>query len=132
MPRSITCSFLRRSRHYVPERLLYMADMRCRQSWWSTWLDAPDTVALSVNQWRTQKFFMGGLIQWHMVGSLCDVTIWHHMFPNQRFGEVCWHNIHVFLHGFPLFCVIALNIIYQRSKLGYWRKINSMLLHRGL
>ena len=25
------------------------------------------------------------------------------MFPNQRFGEVCWHNMHIFLHPLPLF-----------------------------
>ena len=46
-------------------------------------------------QWRTQKIFMGGFIQWHMVViciwcalfvmSQFDVIF---MFPNQRFGEV--------------------------------------------
>jgi len=46
-------------------------------------------------QWRTQKIFMGGFIQWHMVlvclwcvvfvMSQFDVIF---MFPNQRFGEV--------------------------------------------
>ena len=25
------------------------------------------------------------------------------MFPNQRFGEVCWHNMHNFVHPLPLF-----------------------------
>jgi len=48
------------------------------------------------NQWRTQKIFMGGFIQWHMlviciwcalfVMSQYDVIV---MFPNGRFGEVC-------------------------------------------
>jgi len=47
-------------------------------------------------QWRTQKIFMGGFIQWHVVviciwcalfvTSQIDVIF---MFPNQRFGEVC-------------------------------------------
>jgi len=37
--------------------------------------------------------------------------------------------MHIFLHPFPLFCVIALNINYQRSKLGYRRKTNSTLRH---
>jgi len=47
-------------------------------------------------QWRTQKIFMGGFIQWRMVviciwgalfgSSQFDVIF---MFPNQRFGEVC-------------------------------------------
>jgi len=43
-------------------------------------------------QWRTQKIFMGGFIQWHMV----VICIWYALFvtsyscfPNQRFGEVC-------------------------------------------
>jgi len=48
------------------------------------------------NQWRTQKIFMGGFIQWHMVviciwcalfvTSQYDVIF---MFINQRFGDVC-------------------------------------------
>jgi len=33
--------------------------------------------------------------------------------------------MHILPHALPLFCVIALNINYQRSKLGYRRKINS-------
>ena len=27
------------------------------------------------------------------------------MFPNQRFGEVFWHNMHILLHALPLFYV---------------------------
>jgi len=27
------------------------------------------------------------------------------MFPNQRLGEVCWHNRDILLHALPLFCV---------------------------
>ena len=38
----------------------------------------------------------------------------------------------IFFYTPPLtLCVIALHINYQRSKLGYWRKINSMLRHRS-
>jgi len=60
-----------------------------------------------------------GFIQWHCV-VLC---IWRALFvtsqfyvivlfPNQRFGEVCWHNMHIFLYiHSPMLCVIALNII---------------------
>ena len=65
------------------------------------------------SQWRTQKFLMwGGLIQWHMVviciwcalfvTSRFDVIV---MFPNQHFGEVCWHNMYIFLHPLPLIYV---------------------------
>jgi len=74
-------------------------------------------------QWRTQKFSWREFIQWHMV----VICIWcalfvksqykRHMFPNQRFGEVCWHNMHILLHALPLICVIELNINYQRSRL---------------
>jgi len=27
------------------------------------------------------------------------------MFPNQRFGDVCWHNMHIILHALSLFYV---------------------------
>jgi len=27
------------------------------------------------------------------------------MFPNQRFGQVCWHNMHIVLHALSLFYV---------------------------
>jgi len=53
-----------------------------------------------------------GFIQWHMVviciwgelfvTSQFDVIF---MFPNQRFGEVCCHNMHILLHAIPLFYV---------------------------
>jgi len=47
-------------------------------------------------QWRTQKIFMGGFIQWHMV----VICIWCALFitlqfdvifmlPNQPFREIC-------------------------------------------
>jgi len=47
------------------------------------------------------------------------------MFPNQRFGDVSWHNMHIGLHALNLFYVIALDVNYQRSKLGCRRKKNS-------
>jgi len=56
-------------------------------------------------QWRTQKIFMGVFTQWHkvviciwcalFVTSQFDVIV---LFPNERFGEVCWHNLHIFLY----------------------------------
>ena len=59
-----------------------------------------------------RKFSWGGFIQWHMVviciwcalfvTSQFDVIV---MFPNQRFGEVCWHNTHIRLHALPLIYV---------------------------
>ena len=84
-----------------------------------------------LDQWRTQKIFMGGFVQGRMVviciwcalfvTSQFDVIF---MFPNQRFGEVCWHNMHTFLHPLPLFlCHCSIN--YQRSKLRYRRKTNT-------
>ena len=84
-----------------------------------------------------RKFSWGGLVHGRMVA----ICIWcalfvtaqfyiTSMFPNQHFGEVCWHNMHIFSTSTPfILCVIALNINYQRSKLGYRRKINSTLRH---
>ena len=57
-------------------------------------------------QWLTQKLFMGwGFIQRHrvVICILCalfvtsqnDVIV---LFPNQRFGEICWHNMHILLY----------------------------------
>jgi len=54
------------------------------------------SLCLHVEQWRTQKIFMGGFIQWHMVVIYiwCALFVTSQfdaisMFPNQRFGEVC-------------------------------------------
>jgi len=59
-----------------------------------------------------RKFSWGVFIQWHMVvtcigcalfvTSQFDVIV---MFPKQRFGGVCWHNMHIFLHPLLLFYV---------------------------
>jgi len=76
-----------------------------------------------------RKFSWGeGFIQWHMVvisiscplfvTSQVDVIF---IFPNQRFGEVSSHNMHILLH--------ALSLFHQRSKLGYRKKIHSTLRH---
>ena len=36
--------------------------------------------------------------------ALCDVTLWRHIHVSkQRFGKVCWHNIHILLHVLPYF-----------------------------
>jgi len=63
-----------------------------------------------LGQWRTQKIFMGGGIQWHMV----VIRIWLALFvtsqfsvifkfQDKRFGEVWWHNRHILLHALPYF-----------------------------
>jgi len=59
-----------------------------------------------------RKFSMGGFIQWHLVAirlwcplfvtSQFDVIF---MFPNQRFGEVCGHNMHILRNAPPLISV---------------------------
>ena len=77
------------------------------------------------DQWRTQKIFMGDFNQWHMVGiciwcamfvtSQFDVIV---MFPNQRFGEICWHNMHILPHTLPLIYV-SLHWIYTISAPGW-------------
>jgi len=54
----------------------------------------------------------GSFIQWHMVvicnwcalfvTSQFDVIF---MFPNQRFGEICGHNMRILLHALSLLYV---------------------------
>jgi len=56
-----------------------------------------------------KKFSWGWFVQGHMVvfciwcalfvTSQFDVIS---IFPKQRFGEVCWHNMYTFLHPLPL------------------------------
>jgi len=64
------------------------------------------------DQWRTQNIFMGGFhsvaygihLFWCalFVTSQFDVMF---MFPNQPFGDVCWHNTHIFdIHSPYLVC----------------------------
>ena len=59
---------------------------------WGNWLK----LRKGALQRRTQKIFINGFIQWHMV----LISLWYavfvtsqfdvrFMFPNQRFGEVC-------------------------------------------
>ena len=58
-----------------------------------------------------RKFSSGGvLVQGHMVVTCIWCALFMtsqfdaiSMFPNQRFGEVCWHNMHIFLHPLPYF-----------------------------
>jgi len=44
------------------------------------------------------------------------------MFAHQRFGELCWHTVHIILHALSLLvvvqCVTVMNINYQHSKFG--------------
>jgi len=53
------------------------------------------------------------------------------MFPNKRFGKVFCHNEYAYSSSrtILILCVIALNINYQHSKLGFWKKIHSKLWH---
>jgi len=55
---------------------------------------------------HAENFHWRGFILWHMV----VICIWYalfvtsqfdviFMFPDQRFGEVCWHNMHIRLHA---------------------------------
>jgi len=67
-------------------------------------------VGLSPPVAYAENYHGGGFIQWHMVviciwcalfvTSQLDVIF---MFPNQRFGDVCWHNRHILLHALPYF-----------------------------
>jgi len=57
-----------------------------------------------------ENFHGGVLIEWHMVviciWSALFVTSQFYvifMFPNQRFDEICWHNMHILLHALSFF-----------------------------
>jgi len=90
-----------------------------------------------------RKISWEDIIQWHMVVICirCALFVTSQiyaifMFRNQRLDEVYRHNMHILLlHTLSIFCVIALNknyalnINYQRFKLGYRRKIYSTLRH---
>jgi len=80
--------------------------------------------------------FHGGSIQWHIVViciwcAVCDVTIWRHIHVSR---PTFWRSLltkyaYSSTRTLLILCVIALNINYQRSRLGYRRKINSTLQH---
>jgi len=62
-----------------------------------------------IEQWRKGVILTGYTL---FVTSQYDVMF---TFANQRFGEVCWHNLHIVLHALSLLvvvqCVTAMNII---------------------
>ena len=92
----------------------------------------PETVERSSVR---RKFSWRGFIQWHMVViSICDVTIWRHVHVSKPKFRRCFLRHYImycifFYTHYPVLSVIALNIYYQRSKFGYWRKIHSTLRH---
>ena len=66
---------------------------------------------VTISAVRRKFSWGGGFVQGHMViciwcalfvMSQFDVIV---MFSNQRFGKVCWHSTHIFLHPLPLFYV---------------------------
>ena len=92
----------------------------------------PETVERSSVR---RKFSWRGFIQWHMVViSICVVTIWRHVHVSKPKFRRCFLRHYImycifFYTHYPVLSVIALNIYYQRSKFGYWRKIHSTLRH---
>jgi len=72
----------------------------------------------------------GGHYYWKC--AVCNVIF---TFANQRFGKVCWHNMHIILHALSLLfvqCIIVININYnQRSKLGDRNKTQHSMLQQS-
>jgi len=109
------CSMARRARDSV-------APLRRSSAGWMPArigrLSAGVGSAVSAQLWppnsdARRKFSWGCFIQRHMVVIIC---IWCSlfvtsqfdaifMFPNQRFGGVCWHNMNILLHALPLIYV---------------------------
>jgi len=63
-------------------------------------------------QRHTQKIVMGGVHslpyggQLYLVRAVCNIII---MFPNQHFGEVGWHNMHILLHALCLLYFMSIS-----------------------
>jgi len=77
------------------------------------WLHTPLTNS-SIEQWRTVVI---------VTGYTVFVTLWYDVvftFANQRFGDVCWHNMHNILNALSLLvvlqCVTVMNLNYERSQ----------------
>jgi len=109
--RSFCEGFIRHDLHILvtpPFSCDRRARAACSQSF-TLWQQATTDFTSGVHR----RFSWGGLVQGHMVGGLVqDHTLFVtsqfdiiFMFPNQRFGEVCWHKMHDFLHLLPLFYV---------------------------
>ena len=79
----------------------------------TAWLYAPPPNS-SIEQWRMVVIVTGYTL---VVTSQYDVIF---TFANQRFGEVCWCNLHIILHVLSLLvvvqCVTVMYTTYQRSK----------------
>jgi len=67
--------------------------------------------------------FHGGFHSVSLGGHLyleCAVRDVIYMLPNQRFGDVCWHNMYILLHALSLF-FMALHWIYTSgSQTFHW------------
>ena len=88
-------------------------------------------------KWHTQKIFMEAFDSveydghFYLVRVVRDVTTWRH---NHVSKQTFWRSLltqyaYSSARTLHILCVIALNINYQRFKLGYRRKINSTLIH---
>jgi len=84
-------------------------------------------------QWHTQKFFMGSFHSvaygghLYLVWAICDVTIRRHVRVSK---STFWRSLltqyaYSFTRTLHISCVIALNLNYQRYRLGYRRKIHT-------
>jgi len=87
----------------------------------------PPLTNSSIEQWRMVVIVTGYM---SIVTSQHDVIL---PFANQRFAEVCWHNMHIILHAPSLLVVVqfvtVMNVNYQRSKLGdRWKIEHSTLI----
>jgi len=76
--------------------------------------------------------FHGGLVQGHMVviWIWCALFVTSQfdnisMFLNQRFGDVCRHNIHIFLHPLPLFHCTEYKFSALQVRLSEENKLNA-------
>jgi len=51
-------------------------------------------------------------VDFYWMWAVCDITISHHIrVSKQRFGEVCWHNMHIILH----YCLFYVSLCWLET-----------------
>jgi len=81
-----------------------------------------------------ENFHRGGHFNLYLVCAVCDVTLWRHIHVSKpTFSRnLLTQYVYCFIRTRLILCAIVLNINYQRSRLRYRRKTNSMLRHSNL
>ena len=88
------------ARVYSTKMSLKVSDVQRSGDARGDWLVVCPLPNFSIEQWRMVIIVTGSKL---FVTSQYDVIF---MFTNQRFGEVCWHNMHIILHSLCSFLTL--------------------------